>query len=963
MTGDDGGADGDRGTERLPDVETLRTVDRRTLLRATGATAGAGLLGAAASQLLDGDGGTAAAEGMTDREAAMELVEEGAVTHRAVADGAWTERTTWDADEAPDDGARVHVPEGTTVKIGAELSARVESVRVDGSLRVDPATDTRLGVQTLVVAETGTLEVGAPETPVGPAATATIEFLDGGPIDEDDDPRRVGRGLIAMGRTRICGSERTSWTAAATAPEAGDATLELDAAPTGWSAGDRIVVAGLSTRSDEDEKRTIAAVDGDRVELDEPLRFDHVPPAEDLSAYVGHLDRNVRLRSETDETPRRGHVMFATPDVEVRHAGFYDLGRTEKRRPFTNPANGVPPRDVEPNPKARYAVHFHHVGVDIEDPARIVGCAVWGSPGWGYVNHGSHVVVEDSVSYEVTGAGFVAEAGNEIGAFRRNLALRSRGSGQRVDARQFREDAEPDPESRRASIDDFGHGGHGFWLQSPAVAVEENVAAGHRHYGIVFWNRALAETPTDPENIGGVVGERPNFPIENLEGQADLATSDRVVDGKVPSSFVALRSFRDNVVFACGGGVEISRHMFTEPHRRYDEYAVVERLTVHSVGDFVTQWNRALEDSGNLGLKVRYSANLLLRDCRLLGVDGTGTGIERNHAVENLTIENSTIDGWDLGQRAPTRGVAHLRDCAFDNDRNVLVETGATSKWNPAQRLRIEGTTLAGGEDGNVELTLDDDPEFWGLLGDESRIAIEDREAYLRGQASDAVPFPDESALEEIDGADKLGELTGEEGLDPAALVGKSNRELQSAYGVSLRGELLPDDAVEDERLRGALLGPAGETPETVVVQADAGAVSDPLSVGEDETASNGRYVAPGGASSVDYPPRSGQTRVAFEAPAGEYALWARVVTPRKDADSFWVTIDDRDWLRWDWIGRGHTWHWERVHDSDDDHRPATFDLDAGEHELLVAHREADTKLDQLLLADGDYRPFGPDPF
>lgn len=937
-------------------LDGLADLDRRSVLRAAGAVSGAALLGAAA--LLDpGDGGDGT-DRLSDREAAMALVDDDRLTHRAVADGTWTDESTWDGESIPGADARVHVPAGTSVELAAELDAGLDRLRIDGDLRIDPSVDTRLGVGTIVVTDEGRLQAGTADEPVGPDATATIEFLDRGPIDADEDPERVGRGLIAMGRTRIYGAERTGWTATATPPRAGDAEIELADEPVGWSAGDRIVVPGLSPRRDEDEQREIRAVDGRTVRLDEALRYDHVPPADDLDAYVVHLDRNVRFRSESDEIPHRGHVMFTTRDVDVRGAGFYDLGRTDKRRPFTDPANGVPPRDVEPNPKARYAVHFHHAGVEPGDPARVRDCAVWGSPGWGYVNHGSRVVVEDCVSYRVTGAGFVAERGDEVGAFRRNFALRSEGSGQRVDARRFHEGETPAPEGRRAHIDDFGHGDHGFWFQGPGVAVEGNVAAGHRHFGFVYWNRALADEPVDPDRIGSVVGKIPNFPVENLDGQADLAHSDRVVDGRVPSSFVKLRSFRDNEAFASGGGLEISRHMFTYPHQRYDEYSVIEGFTVHSVGDFVTHRGQILERAGDLGLKVRYSSNVLVRDCRLLG-DGTGAGIRRNEAVDNLVVEDSTIEGWELGHRPPPRGVAHVRGSHLENARNLQVEPGNANQWNPANRLRVEDTTLAGADDADVELSLDLRGRLWGLLAGDDRIAIERRTAYLDEQAPDHVPFPDREAIERLRGTDGLGELTGEGDVEPSALVGLSNRELRERYGVAVRGELLPDDAGPDDRIVGGHLAPAGEEPTVVRLQADAGAVDAPMGIGEDPLASNGRYVTPGEAVSVRRPPRNGRVVYEFEAPAGEYAVWGRVVAPGDDADSFWVAADDSEWVKWDWIDHGRAWHWARVHDADADHEPVTFDLSGESHELVIARREPGTKLDQLLLTDGDYRPFG----
>jgi hypothetical protein len=57
------------------------------------------------------------------------------------------------------------------------------------------------------------------------------------------------------------------------------------------------------------------------------------------------------------------------------------------------------------------------------------------SPGWGFVNHSSNVVMEDNVAYDVIGASFTTEAGDEIGAFRRNLAVKSTGSGAGIESR------------------------------------------------------------------------------------------------------------------------------------------------------------------------------------------------------------------------------------------------------------------------------------------------------------------------------------------------------------------------------------------------------------------------------------------------------------------------------------------------------------------------------------------------
>src|SRR5262249_15510550 len=153
--------------------------------------------------------------------------------------------------------------------------------------------------------------------------------------------------------------------------------------------------------------------------------------------------RNVSLESQNQnasELNRHGHIMFMhSPRVKIHNAGFYDLGRTDKRIPVNDGKLDGEKKLIAgsgTNPRGRYPVHFHRTGSDGQSPAiPVKGCAVVNSPGWGYVNHSSHVEMDDNVAYNVHGAAFVTEAGDEIGAFRRNLAVRSAGSGHDTIAR------------------------------------------------------------------------------------------------------------------------------------------------------------------------------------------------------------------------------------------------------------------------------------------------------------------------------------------------------------------------------------------------------------------------------------------------------------------------------------------------------------------------------------------------
>ncbi|MFC7026400.1 G8 domain-containing protein [Halomicroarcula sp. GCM10025710] len=482
---------------------------RRTVLSALGA----GLAGAAVTNPDIVAGLLRGLPALDDEhDSPLALVPKKQMTHTAAESGAWSDPAVWDGDSPPDEGAWVHVPADVTVTLASE-TARLKALRVDGTLAVDPATDTHLTVETVVTTPGSTLTIGTADDPVRPDATATVTFADFGSIDEDWDPERVSRGLVAMGDLSIHGTEKTAWTELASHPTAGDRTLELPTPPMNWAPGDELVVPGVSFFADEDERVTVTSVDGATVTLDRPLQFDHVPPRESFDAYVLSVSRNVRLASENTAVPRRGHVMVHGTESAVRYAAFEGLGRTDKSYPFTNGNHGTPPKDVPPNPKARYALHYHKTGIG-ESPHVVEGAVVDGSPGWGVVNHHSHAEVRDSITLDVFGSGFVAEAGNERGVFERNFALRSEGSGETMKSREFQDNGEP------GHVDDFGHGGHGFWLQGSQVALRENVAAGHRHHGFAFWNRSLVDRPLEAdESIGDRADDIENYPVEFVEGR------------------------------------------------------------------------------------------------------------------------------------------------------------------------------------------------------------------------------------------------------------------------------------------------------------------------------------------------------------------------------------------------------------------------------------------------------------
>jgi hypothetical protein len=437
-------------------------------------------------------------------------------TFAAAQSGAWSEPGTWRDGAVPGDRARVAIPAGITVTVDREIPARLDWVNVEGVLRFEPKAVTALTAHTVVVMESGQLEVGTVAQPVTGRTILTLASQ-GREFDHALDPLELTLGLIAMGQVRIHGQSKTAWVPISTAPAAGATRIRPDRLPDGWQPGDRLILTA-STYGQEEEL-TFERIDGAEIVFAEPLKYARVFPEDGLSVHVGNLSRNVVIRSDPADAGnvrRQAHVMLMSQPhpKDIRYAEFRDLGRTTID-PVTDPRilpDGTRDPSLCPsvidteNIRARYALHFHHVGdriapvqhylqgvsIHVKKRARLKV---------GLINHSSNVVVEDSVGYNIDGSTFMTEEGNEIGAFRRNLAVSSFGSNLKNED-QPREihmrNTCPDLAGRRRV--DMAHNGSGFWIHSAGVETIGNVAAGHTNAGFDFWTQPL-DKPNSPPHL------------------------------------------------------------------------------------------------------------------------------------------------------------------------------------------------------------------------------------------------------------------------------------------------------------------------------------------------------------------------------------------------------------------------------------------------------------------------------
>jgi hypothetical protein len=701
-------------------------------------------------------------------------------------DGLWSARNIWKGRVIPTSGANVQIPAGRTVMVNDVNQTFLRTVRVDGILQFAPDRDTQLIVDTLVVTPTGKLIIGTRDHPIEPTRSARLLFADSGPIDTRWDPLLLSRGLISHGAVSLVGAPITPFLALSMPLRKGDTLLHLTQRPTNWKKGDFLIVSGTRIGKDQDEVRKILDIAGTVVTI-APLSHDHTMPYADLSVYVANVTRNVRLESQnTLDIGRRGHAMFMHSDsIVLLHCGFYDLGRTDKRKPIDDPHSNDETKllaGTGTNPRGRYAVHFHRTGIDAQKPPILVyGCAVVNSPGWGYVNHSSDVNFENNVAYNVTGAAFVTEAGDEIGTFRHNIAIHSDGSGEEEDSRH--------------KLQDFGHEGDGFWFQGGGVTVEENIAAGQAANGFIFFTQGLIQ-----EGLG-----QTRFLTANLPDPSWADGSETVSVQTVP-----IRSFKRNIAYACEEGFKTRFHMGAKDGG--------PRFAGQSILEDSTAWNI------RLGARARYSQQVTFRNLRLIGSGDKNSlcGIlGQNEGIHSIRYENLHIEGFPTGIDVRESGDHTILGGYFNNIRNIVSPTA----MERGRDVSIEGEVrfgtlgpevLQGQKQIDIYLEAQFKPMLEGSAGYRdpnilfvpNRILYKGKQLYFLEQATDYIPLRIEVAP--VD-AKRNGTARGSV---PDDLLGKTNQELWSQYGLAIGGTLTPANTTTDARIYGRIGAPTIYSPE-----------------------------------------------------------------------------------------------------------------------------------------------------
>src|SRR5262245_40843474 len=147
------------------------------------------------------------------------------------------------------------------------------------------------------------------------------------------------------------------------------------------------------------------------------------------------------------------------------------------------------------------------------------------------------------------------------------------------------------------------------------------------------------------------------------------------------------------------------------------------------------------------------------------------------------------------------------------------------------------------------------------------------------------------------------------------------------------------------------LCSPAGAS---VWLEAECGSLGSLWNTPSDGAASEGRYltIQSGNNSTGGAPTNSaGYADFPFSvSQSGTYRIFARVLTPTANDDSWWVRMDGGSWVMWNNIV-ATSWTWAQF--------PNTFNLSAGSHTLTFAYREDGAQLDKINITTSTTAPTG----
>ena len=386
----------------------------------------------------------------------------------------WSDPASWPNRKVPAAGDKVTIGRDKDVVLDVSPAA-LGGLSIDGKLSFSNDADLTLTAEWIMVH--GELAIGTADSPH--TRKATITLTDN--VKGEDVMGGMGdRGIMLSGGTlNLHGDRKNTWTKLAATAAAGSTSIQvLNAAE--WRVGDEIVLASTDYDPRQAERRTIAAISGNTITLNQKLDYMHfgkVTFGVDQRGEVGLLTRNIKVQASADaeQTFFGGHIM-AMPSSHMYVEGV-ELQRMGQNLTL-----------------ARYPIHWHLVGDGKGQYIR--NAAIHDTYNRCVTVHGTNdLQVENNVTYNTVGHCFFMEDGIEHGnQFVRNLAIQTKCHtskpcdptnlapfGAESDGLNFKTTGQDSKDVLIPSDNTVSS----FWITNPDNIYRDNVAAGSDSTG--FW--------------------------------------------------------------------------------------------------------------------------------------------------------------------------------------------------------------------------------------------------------------------------------------------------------------------------------------------------------------------------------------------------------------------------------------------------------------------------------------------
>jgi cell migration-inducing and hyaluronan-binding protein len=393
----------------------------------------------------------------------------------------WSDPASWPDGQVPRAGDKVAIESGKDVVLDVSPPP-LGGLHIEGKLSFSDKADIELTTEWIMVH--GELEIGTEAKPH--TRKATITLTDNVPGEEMDGMGDRGI-MIAGGTLNLHGNRTNSWTKLAVTAKAGSARIEVLNAR-GWRKGDVIALASTDYDSTQAEQRTIAAIAGNVITLDQPLKYMHfgkITFGVDERGEVGLLTRNILIHA-SDDAERSyfgGHIM-AEAGAKMYVSGV-ELTRMGQNMHL-----------------ARYPIHWH---IDGEGRGQyIANSSIHDTYSRCVTVHGTNDVrVENNVTYNTVGHCFFLEDAVETGnQFIHNLGMMTKchpdgkpcvPTNLGPFGSEVGKNFDPAGQSAKDVLIPSDNTASTFWITNPDNIYRDNVAAGSEATG--FWF-AFPEHPT-----------------------------------------------------------------------------------------------------------------------------------------------------------------------------------------------------------------------------------------------------------------------------------------------------------------------------------------------------------------------------------------------------------------------------------------------------------------------------------